>query len=284
MNSTPPDPTQISKLAEALARRCGERVKHEIARPGTYQVMEKSGKSDLVTEVDIWVEQEITAAVTSAFPDHLVIGEETSGKLESETGKTLKELIARGVSWVIDPIDGTTNFIRGIPHVAISIAVLVDGARYAGFAFDPLRNEFFSAISGRGAHLNGEPIRGSRRTNLSEALIATGVPHNRYTSWPKNRPIYEKLFAAVSDVRRAGAAVLDQCWVACGRLDGYFEYSLKPWDVAAASIIVEEAGGKAGCAADRNTSEFSIFGSCFVFASPGIFQSMLEVVYQGSHS
>ncbi len=268
------DTVQIATLAESIMRQVGARIRDEVREPNRFQVMEKTGR-ELVTEIDIWSEGIIQEAVSKHFPDHTVVGEETSAQLVKDLGKDLPSIVSQGVSWIVDPLDGTTNFTNGIPHIAVSIGILEDGTRVAGFIFDPVRDEFFSALKGGGAFLNGKKIRVSEKKSLQDSVIVTGFPYDRYLKWARYQAAYEAIFQASRDLRRTGSATLDECWVACGRFDGFFEYSLRPWDVAAGSLIVEEAGGRVGNL-DLQFQEkgFSIFGDSYIFSGPNVFMEM----------
>jgi len=194
----------------------------------------KSSSTDMVTEVDHASEEFIARRIREARPGDGILGEEGS----SSEGTT-------GVRWVIDPLDGTTNFLYGFPAYAVSIAVEVEGEAVAGVVHDVARGETFAAAKGRGATLNGESIRVSEKTELGTALIGTGFGYS-----PERRRNQAALVAsvlpAIRDIRRAGSAALDLCYVACGRLDGYFEQGIQHWDHAAGVLIVREAGGDTG--------------------------------------
>jgi myo-inositol-1(or 4)-monophosphatase len=178
----------------------------------------------------------ITADLLASFPDHQVIGEEF-GSSGSDTAD---------YQWVIDPLDGTTNFVRGIAHFAVSIGVTFRGRPYAGVVFDPIKDELFTALRGHGAKLNGKPIHVSNRSGLRGALLATGIPFSgeplaHFTHFTST--LSGLLQQHTSGVRRLGAAALDLAYVAAGRYDGFWESHLKQWDVAAGVLLVEEAGG-----------------------------------------
>lgn len=246
-------------FAEQLAREVGRAVLDKTGG-GRVDVSFK-GKLDLVTEIDLWSEREIARRIAETYPSHLLVGEETSAKLSSERGQTLEQICSEGTVWVVDPIDGTTNFANGLPQYSISIGVYQGGKRAAGVVYDITRDELFSAALGGGAALNGRPIAVGSKTQLIDAVIATGLPYDRVEKWA----IYSKLFTGLVHHTRAvrilGSAAIDLCWVACGRLDGFCEYSLKPWDVSAGTLIIEEAGGTVENFGSRG---FTPFGPSFL--------------------
>ena len=248
-------------LAESLARKVGERLLPALLGDEKTNVHFKD-EFDLVTDLDRLAEEIITTGIKECFPTHNVMGEENYS-----TKSFNSSTVSSGFWWVLDPIDGTTNFVHGIPHVGVSIALLENGVRKLGVVFDPARDEMFSAVLGKGAKLNSQPIKPRGVKEIKKSLIATGYPHGRIKAWPQLKPIYDTFFEEARDIRIGGAAVLDQCWVACGRLEGFFEMNLQPWDVAAASLIVEEAGGFAGNPVEENGSEFDSFSKSFLFTS-----------------
>src|SRR5262249_5843618 len=172
--------------------------------------------------------------IRAARPDDALLTEEGGG----EDGTS-------GVRWIVDPLDGTTNYAHAFPHFAISIGVEVDGQRECGAVYDPMRDELFSAERGRGAALNGAPIRVSGIAELKRALLATGFAYDVHRRKTDNLPLFERFIGTAQAIRRAGSASLDFAYVACGRFDGYWELHLAPWDVAAGLPLVEEAGGGA---------------------------------------
>lgn len=219
-------------IAVRAARAAGNLIARNIGHQDQFSVEEKR-KDDLVTDIDRECEQIVTETILKAYRDHCVLGEEggIAGNKDSE------------FQWVIDPIDGTTNFVQGIGHCAMSIALKHSGKTEVGVVFDPLLNEMFTASRGGGAGLNGRRIRVAGRSSLDGAVIGTAFP----TRYRERMLPYLELFARLinncADVRRMGAASLDLCYVACGRFDGYLEQGLKPWDYAAGELIVREAGG-----------------------------------------
>lgn len=193
--------------------------------------------NDFVTEVDHAAEQAIIETLLTAYPGHGILAEEsgrTHGKRDSDH------------VWIIDPLDGTTNFIHGFPVYAVSIALQVRGQIQQAVVYDPARNDLFYASKGRGAYLNDKRIRVSKRTRMSDALIGTGFPFRKGDNFKRYMKMFELVMQSCAGVRRPGAAALDLCYVAAGYYDGFFETGLNPWDVAAGSLIITEAGGLIG--------------------------------------
>jgi myo-inositol-1(or 4)-monophosphatase len=190
------------------------------------------GDINLVTEMDTRAERVVVETLLHAFPDHGILSEEEA-TIEKESP----------FRWIIDPLDGTTNYAHGYPCFAVSLALESAGEVIAGVVYDPMREELFSAAKGQGAHLNGQRIKVSTTESLIQSLLATGFPYDRCTSEKNNLNYFNELLLASQEVRRDGSAALDLCSVAAGRFDGFWELKLKPWDVAAGSLIVREAGG-----------------------------------------
>lgn len=190
------------------------------------------GEIDLVTEADLASERAVLARIQSAFPEHAVLAEESG-----EAARASPWL------WVVDPLDGTTNFAHGFPVFSVSIALLYEGQRVLGVVYDVMRDELFTARRGGGAFLNGRPMRVSRTPRLAEALLVTGFPYDRQESPFDNTREFITLLKHCHGVLRVGSAALDLASVAAGRLDGYWEFRLSPWDLAAGALLVEEAGG-----------------------------------------
>ncbi|MGH9589430.1 MAG: inositol monophosphatase family protein [Terracidiphilus sp.] len=223
--------------AAAIAREAGARLRDFYAQGVK---TEYNGDVDLVTVADRAVEKLIRARLGEVFPDHGIYGEEgTRERLEAE------------FRWYVDPLDGTTNFAHAFPHFAVSlgleqrpagIAPDADGTLVAGVIYDPMRDELFAAERGSGARLNGRDVQVSRARELGEALLATGFPSRKRHASP-NIHFYQEFTLRSHGVRRAGSAALDLAYVACGRLDAFWEFNLNPWDTAAGILLVEEAGG-----------------------------------------
>ncbi|MFI3247428.1 MAG: inositol-1-monophosphatase [Ferrimonas sp.] len=195
--------------------------------------IENKGLNDFVTNVDRDAERAIIASIRKAYPDHTIIGEETGTQVGANSD----------YQWIIDPLDGTTNFTKRIPHFAVSIALNIKGKTEVAVVYDPIRNELFSAVRGQGAQLNSQRIRVTNQRELKGTLIGTAFPFKARQHTDSYMAIFSAVFAEAGDIRRSGSAALDLAYVACGRLDGFFEIGLKPWDTAAGDLIVREAGG-----------------------------------------
>lgn len=219
-------------IAVRAARNAGKVIIRSMEQMDKVEV-ESKGSSDFVTSVDIAAEQTIIETIRKSYPEHTIIGEE-SGVLTGSDDN---------VQWVIDPLDGTTNFIKGIPHFAVSIAIKVKGKLDQAVVFDPIRGELFTASRGKGAQLNGTRIRVTAQKDLSGTILATGFPFKHKQHSNAYMAMFSSLFQKTSDMRRAGSASLDLAYVAAGRVDGFFEIGLKPWDTAAGELLVIEAGG-----------------------------------------
>lgn len=195
--------------------------------------IDKKGEIDLVTVADLESEKAVITAIKNRFPDHGFIAEE-SGRLQDDSDNL----------WIIDPLDGTTNYAHGIAQFAVSIAFQQDNEIIVGIVLNPISAELFTAVKGQGAQLNGRPIRVSQTRSVQESLLATGFPYNFKTFLKSAMLRFENCLVASQGIRRMGSAALDLCFVACGRFDGYWEQHLKPWDTAAGSLIAAEAGAK----------------------------------------
>ncbi len=220
---------RLLDVARSAALKAGSILREHISEPG--QVKHK-GAIDLVTEMDRLSERSIVEDILRAFPEHGILAEEDA-RIES----------ASAYRWIIDPLDGTTNYAHGYPNFAVSLGVERDGEAVVGVVYDPMRDELFSAVRGEGARLNSRQIGVSRVAQLIGSLLATGFPYDRAVSAENNLDYFNALIMASQEVRRSGSASLDLCSVAAGRLDGFWELKLRPWDVAAGSLIVRESGG-----------------------------------------
>jgi myo-inositol-1(or 4)-monophosphatase len=253
-------------IALRAARKAGDlivRASDELDRVGH----QAKGVADYVTEVDIAAEQEILYQLGKAYPDHAFLAEESG-----QTGNAKSDHL-----WVIDPLDGTSNFMRGIPHYCVSIACIVDGRLAHAVVFDPVRQEEFTASRGRGAQLNGHRLRVSNRTDLRECLLGTGIPFlgHEQQRLPQYTQTLAELAAQCMGLRRAGAAALDLAYVAAGRFDGFWETGLERWDIAAGALIIKEAGG---LISDLSGSERYLDNGQVVCGNPKIFKQLLSTV------
>ncbi|MEW5733848.1 MAG: inositol monophosphatase family protein [Thermodesulfobacteriota bacterium] len=202
-------------------------------RFGKRHTITKKGGIDLVTEADLASEKIVCGIIREAFPDHAILAEESGGSRATD-----------GPLWIIDPLDGTTNFAHGLPLFAVSIAFLNNGCTRLGLVANPITGEVFSAVKGQGAFRNGEQIHVSPTPCLSESLLVTGFPYDLAQRLDGLVTRFSRCLGAAQGVRRLGSAALDLCFVACGRFDGFWEESLKPWDTAAGALIATEAGGR----------------------------------------
>ena len=218
-------------IAVRAARKAGNLIAKNYETPDAVEASQK-GSNDFVTNVDRDAERLIIEVIRKSYPQHTIIGEE-SGELAAED---------QDVQWIIDPLDGTTNFIKRLPHFAVSIAVRIKGRTEVAVVYDPMRNELFSAVRGQGAQLNGYRLRGSNARDLDGTILATGFPFKQKQHAATYMKLVSKLFTQCADFRRTGSAALDLCYVAAGRVDGYFEIGLKPWDFAGGELIAREAG------------------------------------------
>jgi myo-inositol-1(or 4)-monophosphatase len=226
------------------------------------------GPNDFVTEVDQAAERAIIETLLTAYPDHAILAEESGRSMGSQTSDYV---------WIIDPLDGTTNFIHGFPQYAVSIALAFKGKVEQAVVYDPARNDLFYATKGRGAFMNDKRLRVSKRIRLADALIGTGFPFRKGDNFKRYLKIMEELMPLCAGLRRPGAAALDLCYVAAGWYDAFFETGLHPWDVAAGSLIVTEAGGLVG----NFTGEADFLYQREVLAgSPKVYAQLVPILAQ----
>jgi len=249
------------EVAKAAAVKAGTILRERIS--GGREISYK-GEINLVTEMDRLSERTVVEAIHRAFPDHGVLAEEEA-QIENSSGSL----------WIIDPLDGTTNYAHGYPSFSVSIALESSGEVIVGVVYDPMRDELFSAARGQGAFLNGNPIAVSRNDILIRSLLATGFPYDRAVSKENNLNYFNALILVSQEIRRSGSASLDLCAVAAGRLDGYWELKLHPWDVAAGSLIVQEAGGTMS---DFTGARFNIRDKELVASNGRIHGLMLDIL------
>lgn len=225
-----------------------------------------------VTEVDRASERAIVDHIAASFPDHAFLGEENVSGGSTRAGDA-EHL------WVIDPIDGTSNFIHGIPHYSVAVGYAHGGRMMAAACYDPEREELFTATRGGGAYLNGEPLHVSSAAALSEAVVATGFFYERGALMERTLSTIRNLFGAgIHGVRRMGSAVIDLSWVAAGRFDAFFEYKVSAWDYAVASLILEEAGGRVAAA---DGSELTLESGSVIGAPSALFEEFAALVAGG---
>ncbi|MCE0493186.1 inositol-1-monophosphatase [Vibrio salinus] len=218
-------------IAIRAARKAGNHIAKSLENADKIQSSQK-GTNDFVTNVDQEAESMIIEVIKTSYPEHSIIAEE-SGLLEGKDAE---------VQWIIDPLDGTTNFVKGLPNFAVSIAVRIKGRTEVACVYDPMLNELFTAQRGSGAQLNNSRIRVNPSKELTGTVLATGFPFRQKQHSESYLKILTGLFSECADFRRTGSAALDLCYVAAGRVDGYFELGLKPWDIAAGELIAREAG------------------------------------------
>jgi myo-inositol-1(or 4)-monophosphatase len=245
------------------AAEAAGRILLEKAREGF--LVEYKAAVNLVTDADRAAEQCIVSAIRRSFPDHRVLAEEGSAGGSSPSP----------YQWIIDPLDGTTNFAHGFPFYSVSIALEYAGACVLGVVLDPVRRELFSAEVGTGAWLNGNSIRVSRTEKLDQALLVTGFAYDIRDNPDNNLDHFTRLSLHAQGVRRTGSAALDLCYVAAGRFDGFWEVKLNPWDMAAGSVILREAGG---LATSFEKTIFSIYGQQLVATNGLIHDEMLGLL------
>ncbi|MGI9292872.1 MAG: inositol monophosphatase family protein [Pseudomonadales bacterium] len=254
-------------IALCAARKAGDLIMREVDRLDLLQVEEK-GLNDFVSEMDKKAEQEIIYHINKAFPEHAILAEESGSSGAQQDAE---------FEWVIDPIDGTTNYVRGIPHFAVSIACKQHGRLEHAVVYDPVRQEEFTASRGRGAQLNGRRIRVSKRIELTSAVIGTGIPFlsRQHEHLPAYMETLEQVSANSAGIRRAGAASLDLAYVAAGRLDAFWELGLNEWDIAAGALLILEAGG---LVSDFNGGQDYLSSGNIVCGNPKCFKALLQVV------
>jgi myo-inositol-1(or 4)-monophosphatase len=222
------DLERIRAVGLAAAARAGEVLRHYW---GKTHSIEKKGVINLVTEADLASEKAIIHLIRTAFPEHTVLAEESGVTFGTDS-----------CEWIIDPLDGTTNYAHGLPEFTVSIAFALEGKLVFGSVLSPVTEELFCGMRGLGATLNSRPIRVSRTQDLSESLLVTGFPYDLTAVIHPMMQRFERCLMSAQGVRRLGSAALDLCYVACGRFDGFWEQNLAPWDTAAGVVIAEEAG------------------------------------------
>lgn len=253
----------LLNIAVRAARQAGNVILRNVNRLSSIQVDNK-GWNELVTEVDRAAEQEIIQTIHRSYPDHGILAEESGEQGDNE------------YQWIIDPLDGTTNFIHGFPVFCVSIALRVGGRLEHGVIYDPMREELFTASRGQGAQLDGRKIRVSARKTLQGALIGTGFPYRANTRWLDQYLLMLKAVTeSVAGVRRPGSAALDLAYVAAGRYDAFWELGLSAWDLAAGALIIREAGG---LVTDINGSENYLESGNIVAGNPKVFGALMRTI------
>jgi myo-inositol-1(or 4)-monophosphatase len=255
-------------IAIKAARRAGAIINRGSRDVETLAVTTKR-HNDFVTEVDKAAEAAVIDIIRQSYPDHAILAEESGA-----AGKTDAEF-----TWIIDPLDGTTNFIHGFPQYAVSIGITQKGVLTHGVIYDPARNDLFTASRGRGAFLNERRIRVSKRIRLEDSLIATGFPFREMKGLDEYMSMFNAVLPRVAGIRRPGAAALDLAYVAAGRFDGFWEIGLQPWDMAAGALMILEAGGLVG---DLKGEQGYLESGRFVCGNPKIFSQLLQLL--GPHA
>lgn len=252
----------LLNIAVRAARRAGDLIVRNLSRLDSLHVDTK-GRNDFVSEIDRRSEADIIATVRKSYPDHAFLAEESGRQGESE------------FLWIIDPLDGTTNFLHGFPTFAVSIAIQHRGRLEHAVIYDPCRQEMFTASRGTGAQLDGRRIRVSHQRSIDGALIGTGFPYriqeDHVDSYLR---VLKAVMAVAAGVRRPGAAALDLAYVAAGRLDGFWEFGLSPWDTAAGTLMIVEAGGRIG---NPDGSEYQL-GPHVLAGNPKVYENLLDLM------
>ncbi len=248
--------------AVKAARRAGAIINRAAQNLDALTVQRKQ-ENDYVSEVDRAAEQEIIDVLLNAYPNHAILAEESGAKGESE------------FQWIIDPLDGTTNYLHGFQQYGVSIALMHKGIITQAVIFDPARNDLFTASRGHGAYLNDHRLRVSKRIYLKDALIGTGFPYRDFSNLDAYMAIFKEMLQKTSGVRRPGAACLDLAYVAAGRLDGFWEFGLNPWDIAAGVLLVQEAGGLVG---DFRGEQNYLQSGDTLAGNPKIFGQLLQLI------
>ena len=253
-------------IAVKAARRAGSIINRG-AQDVDALTVSKKRHNDFVTEVDKAAERAVIDILLKAYPDHEILAEE-SGSHAGKSGKS-------DYVWIIDPLDGTTNFIHGFPQYCVSIGLMHRKIITQAVIYDPVRNELYTATRGQGAHLNDRRMRVSKRKELDEALIGTGFPFRDFKYMDDYLAVLRKVMAGTAGARRAGAAALDLAYVAAGRLDGFWEIGLSPWDMAAGSLLIQEAGG---LVSDFEGDGNFLDSGRIVAGNPKVFGQLLQIV------
>ena len=250
-------------IAVKAARRAGSII-NRASNDLDKLTVEQKAPNDYVSEVDHAAEAAIIEVLKTAYPQHSILAEE-SGESKTESDYL----------WIIDPLDGTTNFLHGFPQYCVSIALSVKGVVSQGVIYDPTRNELFTASKGGGAFLNDRRIRVSKRINLQDCLIGTGFPTREMQNFDRYLAMFKDLTPKCAGIRRPGAAALDLAYVACGRYDGFWEMGLSAWDMAAGALMIKEAGG---LVTDFAGNDDYLNAGTIVASTPKAFPALLQIV------
>ena len=254
-------------IAVRAARAAGDFIVRNLDRLDTLAVVEK-GRNDLVSEVDQGAEQRIVDVIHKAYPGHGILAEE-SGYIDGNAPGEAE------CEWIIDPLDGTMNYLHGVPHFCVSIAVRQGGTVEHGVVFDPIRQEMFTASRGGGAQVEDRRMRVDRRRELRGALLSTGIPFRQMARLDAHLSCLSALSPKCAGIRNTGSAALDLAYVAAGRLDGFWQWKLQPWDCAAGALMVREAGG---IVTDENGTQDYLDSGNVVAAAPRVHASLLPVL------
>src|SRR6202451_2152923 len=251
----------LLNIAMRAARRAGDLIVKSLSRLDSLKVDSK-GRNDFLTDIDRNAEGDIIATIRRSYPQHAVLAEESGRSGENE------------FVWIIDPLDGTTNFLHGFPTFAVSIALEQKGRLQHAVVYDPMRQEFFTASRGDGAQLEGKKMRVSTQRTLEGALIGTGFPFREGANLDAYLAMLKVVMSTAAGVRRPGAASLDLAYVAAGRIDGFWEFGLRHWDPAAGTLLIQEAGGRVGTPAG---AEYAL-GANIVAGNPKVYQALLDAI------
>ena len=249
-------------IAVRAARAAGDVLIHKLDHINTLKVQEKS-RNDFVSEIDLHAESVIIETIRNTYPRHAFIAEESGKQGNSD------------YEWIIDPLDGTTNYLHGFPQFAVSIALRHKHKLAVGVIYDPLRQELFTASAGEGAQLNNRRIRVSQHRSLEGALLGTGFPFKDQALLNQYLDTFKAFFPMTAGIRRAGSAALDLAYLACGRLDGFWEYQLEIWDIAAGVLLITEAGGIVG---DIQGNDDYLESGNIIAANPKLLKAMLNKI------
>ncbi len=256
----------LLNIAVKAARQAGKTIiqnSYRVERVGFYE----KGKHDYVSDIDRYAESEIVDAVRKAYPEHSILAEEGTRYQGND------------YEWIIDPLDGTTNYLHGVPQFAVSIAIRYAGKLQHAVVLDPVLGELFTASRGDGAYLNEKRIRASKAKNLSDCLIGTGFPFRENDNIDEWIAVFRELAPRTSGIRRPGSAAIDLAYVAAGRYDGFWESGLKIWDMAAGALLVEEAGGMV---TDFNRDAGYLDSGRIIAANPEIYNDLYQIIHNSA--